>query len=306
MLIDFGIQADEYEDGLLSAAGKSPSEGLEPSSGIGWPADKRASHVLPRLFSGTAREAELAHDQSDNGQVDQPQPNALAAFAMPKMDLVGPTVDDDIRRAIGRYGADAVKAAVKEATKAKRGRKREPDWPELRPIIEADARDWLAGRDPFAARSNYAIAKQFSERSPGHSIVSTYKRIERKLSRGPHDRRWFTLVTAENLSQKVGSYLAHLRALKALSELPESAHPDIWRFRLDRARATVADYEAREGKAPLAEMTIHEIEEAVQIAGLAAFNAPSQPRGLFGRRTLGQGLLGTSSSPSIASDPPKE
>ena len=28
--------------------------------GIGWPADKRASHALPRLTSGTAREADLA------------------------------------------------------------------------------------------------------------------------------------------------------------------------------------------------------------------------------------------------------
>src|SRR3546814_903184 len=183
---------------------------------------------------------------------------------MPKMDLIGPTVDDDIRRAIARYGADAVKVAVKNATKAKRGRKKEPDWPELREIMEADAREWLAGNDPFTTRSNYSIAKELSERNPGHSIVSTHKRIERKLSRGPYNRRWFALVWAENLSRNQGPHGAHIRALGALSELPESARPDLWKFSLDRARATLADYEVREGYPPSAEMTFREIEEAVQ------------------------------------------
>src|SRR3546814_15104128 len=101
---------------------------------IGRPSDKRASHALPRFTLGTAWEAELADDQLDNKQVAHPQPNALAAFAMPKMDLIGPTVDDDTRRAIARYGADAVKVAVKNATKAKRGRKKEPDRSEERRV----------------------------------------------------------------------------------------------------------------------------------------------------------------------------
>ncbi len=251
-------------------------------AGIGRPADKRASHVLPRLNLGAAREADLAENESKPGNALQPQRNALADFALPQMDLVGPTVHDDIRRAIWRYGADAVKEAVKEATKAKRGRKREPDWPELRELIEAEARDWLAGNDPFSARSNYAIAKEFSERNPGHSVVSTHKRIERKLSRGPYDRRWFTLVSAESQSRDSGPYGAHIRALEALSELPENARPDIWRFSLDRARSTIADYESREGNPPPPEMTFKEIETAVQKGGLAALVAKPQPRGLFG------------------------
>src|SRR3546814_11429091 len=102
---------------------------------------------------------------------------------MPKMDLIGPTVDDDIRRAIARYGADAVKVAVKNATKAKRGRKKEPDWPELREIMEADAREWLAGNEPFTTRSNYSIEKELPARNPGHTLVSTQNLIERKLTR---------------------------------------------------------------------------------------------------------------------------
>lgn len=223
--------------------------------------------------------------------------NALAPFAPPKWDLVGPTVDDDIRRAIQRYGAAAVKGAVKEATKAKRGRPREPDWPELREIIRADALNWLNGGDPFAARSNYAIAKEFAERNPGHSVVSTHKRIERKLSRGPYDRKWFTFMMAENLSREHFPFAGHLRAIEAAANLPDPKTAEIWQWRLDRARSTIADYEAREGSAPDPSMSITEIEEAVQRGGLAALVAPPKRGGLFGLASPGQasssGALGS-------------
>ncbi len=219
-----------------------------------------------------------------------PQQNALAGL-VPKMDLVGPTVADDIQRAIWRYGADEVKAAVKEATKAKRGRKREPDWSELRDVITADARLWLSGEDPFSARSNYAIAKEFAERNPGHSPISTHKRIERKLSRGPYDRRWFVLVTAQNLSRNDFPYPLHLQAIEALAELTKETDPEIWRTSLDRKRAIVADYEAREGSPPSPEMTFEEVEDAVQKGALNALAAPVRPGGIFGRGPSKRGLL---------------
>lgn len=228
-----------------------------------------------------------------------PVANALLSGPMPSWDLVGPTVDDDIQRAISRYGADAVKKAIKDATRPKRGRKVEPDWPELRSVFEADARDWLAGHDPFAARSNYAIAKAFAERAPGQSAVSTHKRIERKLSKGPYDRRWFTLVLAENQSRNSYPYAVHLRALEALSQLPETARPDLWRFSLDRARATVTDYEAREGKPPSPDMTFQQIEQAVQKGSLTALLAPPQPRGLLGNRSGSRGALGSLLSDAV-------
>ncbi len=47
-------------------------------------------------------------------------------------DAVGSNVDDEIRRAIRAYGADAVKQSVKSLTKAKKGRKPVKDWIELR------------------------------------------------------------------------------------------------------------------------------------------------------------------------------
>jgi hypothetical protein len=241
----------------------------------------------------------LSDDHSEKPGALQSYTNALTGALAPKWDLVGPTADDDIRRAIHRYGAEAVKAAVKEATKAKRGRRREPDWPELRDVIHADALEWLAGGDPFAVRSNYAIAKDFAERNPGHSVVSTHKRIERKLSKGPYDRRWFTLVTAENLSREAFPYSAHLRALEALAELPEDAAPDLWRSSLDRARATLADYGAREGKLPPEDMTFRRLEEAVQKGGLAALIAPPKPGGMFGLRSEGQSALGSILSDAV-------
>lgn len=255
--------------------------------------------MLPRVILGAAWEAGLAKDSSKPAGALQPQRNALTGLVSPQLDLIGPTVDDDIRRAIWRYGAEAVKAAVKEATKAKRGRKREPDWPELRDVINADALEWLAGGDPFAARSNYAIAKDFAERNPGHSIVSTHKRVERKLSKGPFDRRWFTLMMAENISRDGSPYVAHLRVLQALAEMPEGTRPQVWQESLDRARATVADYQVREGHPPPADMPFSEIEEAVKKAGVAT----AQRGGLLSFQPQRIGLLSSILRDSEVSTP---
>src|SRR3546814_6878999 len=51
------------------------------------------------------------------------------------------------------------------------------------------------------------------------------------------------------------------------------------------ARATLADYEVREGYPPSAEMTFREIEEAVQKGSLASLITAPQPRGMFGTRS---------------------
>lgn len=240
---------------------------------------------------GAARDTDLADDELKRRGAVQPQPNDLAELAPPQLALVGPTALDDIQRAIWRYGAEAVKKAVKEATKAKLGRKREPDMVELSDVINADALDWLAGKDPFTARSNYAIAKDFAERNPGHSAISTHKRIERKLSRGPYDRRWFTLVTAENLSRDKYPYTAHLRALEALTQLPETTRAKTWELSLNLAQATIADYVTRKGQLPDAAMSFKDVEGAVRnslsFGLLAPLLIPLQKHG---------GLIGSSSA----------
>lgn len=175
-------------------------------------------------------------------------------------DLVGSTVEDDVQRLISRYGAEAVKAAIKSQAKPKMGRKAEKDWPDLRDVLEADARFWLEGGDPFTARTNYSIAKAFADRTPGHSHPGTMKRITRKL----HQRRiWMTLVTAENLSRAAYSHLAHLRALEALIE--KDPRP-IWEASLADAKACIASYHSKHAQMPRSEMTMREVEEGARVS----------------------------------------
>ena len=82
-------------------------------------------------------------------------PGLISAAA--KWDLVGPTIDDDIRRLIGRYGGLAVKEATARMTKAKRGAKMLPDWKELKPWIDEDAKAWLEGRDYLTPEDLQAV-----------------------------------------------------------------------------------------------------------------------------------------------------
>lgn len=197
--------------------------------------------------------------------------------APPKFDLVGPTVDDDIHRIIMRYGAEAVKEAVKRQTKPKRGRKPEKDLPELAEVFEADARDWLNGGDPFASRSIYSIAKGFADRNPGHSHPATMKRIERKLVKR---RVLITLATAEGRSRDGYPYATHIRALEALCNA--DSHP-VWSSIRDRAKSSVADYEAKVGEAPPPHLSMKEVEEVARNAflKLSDFAGPKPPRGIL-------------------------
>ena len=199
---------------------------------------------------------------------------ALAAFGggPPKFDLVGPTVDDDIRRTITRYGALAVKDAVKLQTKAKRGRKPVADWHELRSVMDADAADWLAGGDPFKSRSNYSIAKEFADRNPGHNHPATMKRIGRKLKK----RELFALMTAEQTSREGHPFEVHLRTLAALGKV--HGHP-LWQSELERAKSDIADYEAKTGTPPPAHLSMKEVAETAQNAllQLNALAVPAKP-----------------------------
>jgi len=95
----------------------------------------------------------------------------MAAKQSTRLDLVGPTVDEDIRRAIARYGKDAVQKAIKRRPGAKPGRPSENDWAELDEDLKQDARLWLDGHDPFAERSSYSIAKRFAKKHPGHVLA---------------------------------------------------------------------------------------------------------------------------------------
>lgn len=196
----------------------------------------------------------------------------------PKFDLVGPTVDDDVRRIVSRYGADAVKAAFKRVAKPKPGRRPEKDWPELRPVIEADAESWLLGGDPFTDRSNYSIAKAFADANPGHSHPGTMKRILRKLGKS---RKWMTYVTAYQMSEEDYPYGLHLRALEAANSVSErSLFEGIIRF----TKSDIADFEAKFGDSPPPTMSLAEIRRLTRNALLPALPV-AQRRGIFGAIT---------------------
>ena len=197
----------------------------------------------------------------------------------PKYDLVGPTVDDDFRRLIARYGMAAVKDATARLTKAKRGRKALRDWADLMPWIEDDAKAWLEGRDPFAERSPYAIAKAYADGIGGVYHASIMQRAERKLRQKQYGRSWYVFVRAMEMSLDGYPYAAHICALEALSQ--HDARP-VWQKALARFRADIADYVAKWG-APPDELTVKQIEEGAR----KPLSSTTTLSGLLGRTLEG-------------------
>jgi hypothetical protein len=221
---------------------------------------------------------------------NEPQVNAFAQYAksLPPMDFFGPTVDDDIRRAINRYGAQAVQEATKRLLAPKKGRPKIKDWRELQPIIEADAEVWIAGEDPFLKRSNYSIAKEFADKNPGHSHPATMRRIERKLKDPIVGRRWLTLATVWRRGEANLTFSTYLRTLKAMADL----EPDFrWPDDLARAEGLLADYTAKHGE-PDPEMTFADVEAGARAPINALLGLPNRTRG---------GLFGSSNIPTSLS-----
>ncbi len=176
--------------------------------------------------------------------------------------LLGLDLDQEISRLISRYGYDAVnEAVVDQGPKPKRGRKVIEDWPEILPIISADALLWLAGQDPFRERSNYSIAKQIADKLPEHRRVSTQDRIERKLGK---KRVLLTLARAVYISREDYPYVDYIRALEALLKIDPC---DPWRNSLNAARRTLAEYEARLGSLPPSECSIIAVNAQLQNIG---------------------------------------
>lgn len=172
----------------------------------------------------------------------------------PKLDFVGPTADDDMRRLIRRYGAEAAQIALKNQTARKRGRPHEKDWLLLTDIIREDARNWLAGDDPFKTRPSAAIARDFADEHPGQSRDSTITRIVLKLSRS---RRYVTFCEAERLARAEYPYGQILRALNAL--IDTGKFTGLWTEKSHSTLACIAEYTAKFG-VPSPDMTIQQIE----------------------------------------------
>lgn len=171
-----------------------------------------------------------------------------------KLDFVGPTVDDDMRRLIRRYGVEAAQVALKSQSAGKPGRPHEKDWLLLADIIREDVRDWLAGGDPFQTRRSAAIARDFADEHPGQSRDSTISRIKLKLSRS---RRYVTFCEAERLARTEYPYGQYLRALNALIDTGKSTR--LWAEQNSCTLASIAEYTAKFGE-PTPDMTIQQLE----------------------------------------------
>ncbi len=172
---------------------------------------------------------------------------------LPDLDISGPSVDDDIRRLIRRYGAENVREAIKRQTAGKRGRIPNADWSELGDVLREDARRWLDGGTAVATRSNRSIAQEFAAKHREQSAEATYRRIMGKLSKR---RRYYTLVEAVWLSQDQFPHMEHLRAVRELVAI--GIRRDLWHGFLRFHEAALADYKTK-FRDPPADMTMQEL-----------------------------------------------
>lgn len=211
----------------------------------------------------------MDHEKSDDG---------LPLAILPELILPERSLEGAIRNAIAVYGSDAVREMAARLTKPSLGRSKIKDWPELRDVIEADAKDWLDGGDPISTRSNYSIAREYAEKNPGQSPISTHKRIERKLAKKPYDRAWFMLTSAMLMSRDNYPFATHLKALEALAAMdPHRA----WQTSLRLARTAVAEYEVKKGQPPPAELTMKDVEDGGRNALASSLLSQVRSRGVF-------------------------
>lgn len=149
-------------------------------------------------------------------------------------------LDDALEQLIRAHGKQAVRTRAWELTKSKPGRKPDPDWKVLWPIIQEDAELWLHEHETaLAKRTNYKMAQAFAAEFPGHSALSTHRRIMGKLAK---KRRIFMLIAAEHQSRSDFPFNAHLRALEALAKC---GRHEVWDAMLGRARAELDQYRER-------------------------------------------------------------
>lgn len=195
--------------------------------------------------------------------------------AQTRLATTGRKLDDELVSLVARFGADAVRAAAKRATRKKKGRRPENDVPLLRPWLEKDVEDWFNGIDPFKARSNYSIAQEFAEQFPGHSRFATKDRIERKLRRL---RQLSMLARVQRIAKEQHPYAVFLRALRCLVEAERHV---VWESALEWALGKLARYQEQFGK-PDEDLTFMMIEERLDAQHSNGLLGPSARRALFG------------------------
>ncbi|GGZ21610.1 hypothetical protein [Asticcacaulis endophyticus] len=165
-------------------------------------------------------------------------------------------LDEEIQRLVKKYGKPAVVEALKK-NKQKRGPKTRTDWKFLAPIFRIDAVDFIEGRNPFELRTNYKIANFYAEKQPGHSPISTFRRLLRDLKEGRPDRVY---LKAYFYSEVEYPYETHIKTLnRIIKALPSAEH---WPSFLEISQHWIDDHVQRIGPIP-PHFTMKEIREAV-------------------------------------------
>ncbi|MEY5007221.1 MAG: hypothetical protein RL764_537 [Pseudomonadota bacterium] len=178
---------------------------------------------------------------------------------------------DELKAAIARlsskFGQAAVLKAVEGTKRRKMGRPSEQDWKELHQSMLADARLYLRGGDPLAEKSNYAIAKELSERKPGHSQDSTVRRLLRKLS---GKRLKYVRINALLIAAAEHPLSVYLNLLSELRNLdPQST---IWQRYEAATEEVLAAYKDVFGVAPPVDASLDTV--------MTALSEYSVPQGL--------------------------
>jgi hypothetical protein len=125
---------------------------------------------------------------------------------------------------VSRFGAEAVKAAVKRVARPKGGRKPEPDGLLLKSVWEKDTDDILAGRVPFQI-SDYGATMAIAKEHKGHSEVATQKRLQKKLSQMRRPLAYYGAVVLGEKSVPHANYAALIhQAIEVVEGAKESDH----------------------------------------------------------------------------------
>lgn len=211
---------------------------------------------------------------------ETPQPNALLKFWDSDSAL-----QLELQKLAARFGRERLVKAAAKMGKGRRGRKALNDMPMLAADIAMDAMDWLDGKDPLEARSNYAIAKRFAQSNPGQSVPATHRRMMSKLA---EHRKTLMLVRATEIARQDRPIVDLVRALDALFA-HDKRYERYVTGELETIAGQLARYREQHGAPFPIDRDARELEMAVNESANALLTGLSTYRGMFGSKVTSGG-----------------
>lgn len=203
------------------------------------------------LFGGAGRQRTSPAAKGAKGSVTLPEPDLRF----------------ELFRLQSRFGRAALIAELEKLTRPPRGRPRLNDHARLNPQFEQDARDLLAGKDPFK-QTDYRIAKTHSDADPGHNRESTARRLRDYLKAHRAAAILVQVLFARPEGYPHAAYIQALRWPIPTKYLVPDALRAAAAQRVSDAEAAIAEYREKLGEPPAA-MTLAEI-----MAELRAWSPP--------------------------------